>query len=146
MPSCTTYLCAQSPTQQIWIWFHWMLHSVYLWLQQPHSFILLLSWQSSGAIAGEFPLGPCQREAVLRWGRKELGCMGWGHTSLVPRPHLREERVWWCLDDPSGFINIDYFLERIFPPPITLQKTQSIMQWKSLTTSAWWHSTFWRIN
>ena len=38
--------------------------------------------------------------------------------SLVPRPHLRE-RVWWHLADTSGFINVDYFLERNFSPPIT---------------------------
>ena len=48
--------------------------------------------------------------------------------SLVPRPHPREERVWWRYADPSDFINIDYFLERNFPPPITLQKTQSVVQ------------------
>ena len=46
---------------------------------------------------------------------------------LVPRPHPREERVWLRLADPSGFINIEYFLERNFPPPTTLQKTQPIV-------------------
>ena len=62
--------------------------------------------------------------------------------SLIPRPHLRE-RVWWHLADSSGFIKVDYFLERDFSPPITLQKRQSVVQHrKSLATSAWWHSTF----
>ena len=62
--------------------------------------------------------------------------------SLVPRPYLRE-RVWWHPADFSGFINVDYFLERNFSPPIALQKTQSVVQhWKFLATSAWWHSTF----
>jgi len=47
-------------------------------------------------------------------------------SSLVPRPHLRE-RVWWHPADTSGFINVDYFLERNFSPPITLQKRQSVV-------------------
>ena len=69
--------------------------------------------------------------------RKTLYC------SLVPKPYLREERVWWCSGDSSSFSNIDGFLERIFYLPITLQKTQSVVQLrKSLATSAWWHSTF----
>ena len=43
----------------------------------------------------------------------------------------------------SGFINIDYFLERNIPPPITLQKIQSVVQHlKFLASSARWHSTF----
>ena len=62
--------------------------------------------------------------------------------SLVPRPHLREG-VWWHPADSSGFINFDYFLERDFSLPITLQKTQSAVQHrKSLAASARWHSTF----
>ena len=62
--------------------------------------------------------------------------------SLVPRPHLRE-RVWWHPADTSGFINIDYFLERNISPPITLQKRQSVVQHrKFLASSARWHSTF----
>ena len=65
------------------------------------------------------------------------------HTiSLVPRPHL-QEKVWWHPADSSGFINVDYFLKRNFSPPITLQKTQSVVQHrKFLATSARWHSTF----
>ena len=58
------------------------------------------------------------------------------------RPHLRE-RVWWHPADTSGFINVDYFLERSFSPPITLQKRQSVVQHrKFLASSARWHSTF----
>ena len=65
----------------------------------------------------------------------------WWH-SLVPRPHLRE-RVWWHPADSSGFINIDYFLERNISPPITLQKRQSVVQYrKFLASLAQWHSTF----
>ena len=61
---------------------------------------------------------------------------------LVPRPHLRE-RVWWHSADSSGFINVDYFPERNFSPPVTLQKTQSVVQHrKFLASSARWHSTF----
>ena len=56
--------------------------------------------------------------------------------SLVPKPHLRE-RVWRHPADSSGFINVDYFLERYFSPPIALQKTQSVVQHrKFLATSA----------
>jgi len=62
--------------------------------------------------------------------------------SLVPRPHLRE-RVWWHPADTSGFINIDYFLERNITPLITLQKRQSVVQHrKFLASSTRWHSTF----
>ena len=43
------------------------------------------------------------------------------NLSLVPRPHPRRDPA-----DPSGFINVDYFLERNFSPPIRLQKTQSV--------------------
>ena len=65
----------------------------------------------------------------------------WGGASLVPRPHLRERG--WHLADTSGFINVDYFLERNFSPPITLQKRQSVVQHrKFLATSAQGHSTF----
>ena len=46
---------------------------------------------------------------------------------LVPRPHPREEKVWLRSANPSGFINIEYFLERNFLPTITLQKTQPIV-------------------
>ena len=57
-------------------------------------------------------------------------------SSLVPRPHLRE-RVWWHPADSSGFINVDYFLE----------KTQSAVQHqKSLAASARWFSTLWHVN
>jgi len=67
----------------------------------------------------------------LRRGGGELST-----SSLVPSPHLRE-RVWWHPADTSGFINIDYFLERKFSPLITLQKRQSVVQhWKFLATSA----------
>ena len=63
-------------------------------------------------------------------------------VSFVPRPHL-QERVWWYPADTSGFINIDYFLERNISPPITLQKRQSVVQHrKFLASSARWHSTF----
>ena len=64
-------------------------------------------------------------------------------SCLVTTPHLKEERVWWCLPDPLGFITINYFLERNFSPPIALQKTQSVVQHrKFLATSARWYSTF----
>ena len=44
-----------------------------------------------------------------------------------------EERVWWHLTNSSGFINVDCFMEWIFQPPITLQRTQSaVQQWKIL--------------
>ena len=46
--------------------------------------------------------------------------------NLVPR-HLRE-RVWGHPADILGFINFDYFSERNFSLPITLQKTQSAVQ------------------
>ena len=60
-----------------------------------------------------------------------------------PMLHTCEERVWWHLADTLGFINVDYFLERNFSPPITLQKRQSVVQHrKFLATSARWHSTF----
>ena len=46
----------------------------------------------------------------------------WSRSFLVSSPDLtQEERVWRCSANPSGFIN-DYFLGRIFRPPITLQK------------------------
>ena len=45
---------------------------------------------------------------------------------LTPDPTCAE-RVWWCLTNPSGFINVDCFLCRIFQPPITLQKTDSVV-------------------
>ena len=47
------------------------------------------------------------------------------------------EKVWWHPADTSGFINIDYFLERNITLPITLQKIQSVVQhWKFLASSA----------
>lgn len=36
-------------------------------------------------------------------------------TSLMSRPHPQEERVLWYLAHPSGFLNVDYFLGRIYP-------------------------------
>ena len=64
------------------------------------------------------------------------------YDSLVPRPHLRE-RVWWHLAVTSGFINGDYFLERNFSPPITLQKRQSVVQHQKFLAIYFtrWHST-----
>ena len=41
------------------------------------------------------------------------------------------ERVWWHLADSSGFVHIDRFLPilvRNLQPPITLQKTQSVVK------------------
>ena len=56
----------------------------------------------------------------------------------------QEERIWWRLADPWGWL---LFWREISLCQITLQKTQSEVhhytcQWKSLATSAW-HSTFW---
>ena len=50
-------------------------------------------------------------------------------------------RVW---PDSLGFINVDYFLERKFSLPITLQKTWSVVQHqKSLATLARDTAFFW---
>ena len=95
-------------------------------LNAPFSFICdfssltALSSSSVGGIVEPLLVGSpwvLARER-LYWGgagrhRVELGYMGWGYTSLMPRPHPQQERVWWCLANPSGFINIDYFLGRI---------------------------------
>ena len=60
-----------------------------------------------------------------------------------PDPTYERARVWWHPADSLGFINVDYFLERNFSPPITLQRTQSAVQHrKFLATSSRWHSTF----
>ena len=57
--------------------------------------------------------------------------------SLVPRPQQRGERVWWDLANPSGFINIKYFLGRIFICQSQCRKHHLWLQhWKPLTTSA----------
>lgn len=54
-----------------------------------------------------------------------------GRGSLVPWSHLTG----------YGFINVDYFLMGNLQPPITLQKTQSVVTTpESLTTSIWWQS------
>ena len=55
------------------------------------------------------------------------------NLSLSPIPHPRGDPA-----DPSGFIDVDYFLGRNFSLSITLQKTQ---YQKVLATLAWWHST-----
>ena len=47
---------------------------------------------------------------------------------LVSSPDpTQEEKFWWRLANRLGFINIDYFLGRIFHPPITLQKTPFVV-------------------
>ena len=60
-----------------------------------------------------------------------------------PQTPPMRERVWWHPANTSGFIIIDYFLERNISPPITLHKRQSVVQHrKFLTTPVRWHSTF----
>ena len=52
-----------------------------------------------------------------------------------------QDMVWWHLANSLGFINVDYFLMGNLQPPITLQKTQSVVTTpESLTTSIWWQS------
>jgi len=59
-------------------------------------------------------------------------------VSLIPRPHLRE-RVWWHPTYSSGFINVDYFLERNFSPPNHI--AEKTIHSATLESLARWHST-----
>ena len=82
---------------------------------------------------------------------------GWGLGTRLPRVLLnfcgatQEERVWWCSANPSGFIN-NYFLVRIFHPPITLQKTLFVvatletLAYFSMMTAIFWHWKKWAIS
>ena len=77
---------------------------------------------------------------TIRWKHST-----WSRSThfLVSSPDLtQEERVRRCLANPSGFIN-DYFLRRIPPPPITLQKiTFGIATLETLGYSAQWQQFF----
>ena len=66
------------------------------------------------------------------------------NVSLMSRPHPREERVWWRLADPSGFINVDYFLEIKFPS--INQITENNDLWCNTGILGWWHSIFWQLS
>ena len=74
------------------------------------------------------------------WLREKSGSgleENYGEVVSCPDP-TREERIWWCLTDLSGLINVDCFPWRIFKPPIMLQKTG----WN--TGNSWlFHSTMW---
>ena len=79
---------------------------------------------------------------TIRWK-----CSRWSRSIcfLVSSPApTKEQRAWWSLANPLGFIN-DYFLGRIFHPPIKLQKTLFVIAtletlgYFSTMTATFWH-------
>ena len=63
-------------------------------------------------------------------------------SSLVPRPHLREG-VWGHPTDTSGFIILSG--EKFLSANHIAERQSVVQHWKSLATSARWHSTFFGV-
>ena len=84
---------------------------------------------------------------TIRW--KTFNMIQVNICFLVSSPDpTQEEKFWWRLANRLGFISIDYFLGRIFHPPITLQKTPFVVAnletlgYFSTMTAIFWH---WKI-
>ena len=85
-------------------------------------------------------LEPCPR--ALPWKHLvSYKCWFRSKVVLCPEPDPSGEG---CLTDSLDFIDVHWFLCRIFQLPITLQKM--IVTQKSLPTSVRCHSTFWCVN
>ena len=86
----------------------------------------------------------CWKICISYTARYNFQTIRWKSLSqfifLVSSPDpTREERVWWHSAILLGFINVDYFLGRIFHPPITLQKTLETICYFSTMTPVYWH-------